>query len=335
MKVRRTFHTIDTHTGGEPTRNVVGGMPNVPGTTMKDKMLYMRERQDWIRRTLTYEPRGSEVMSGTVITPPCDPSADVGVLYFEVGGWMPMCGHDTIGVATALVESGMIEAEEPVTTLTLDTAAGLVRLSIQVEDGQAKSVSFENVPSLVLKQDAVLHTPEYGEITLDIVYGGNIYAILPASSVDLTLLPENNRTIVSVGKHIKELVNREISVVHPELSFMDHVTHVEFYEGPSESGHVVRNAVVIPPGAIDRSPCGTGTSAKMAVLYAKGLLGIGEPFVHESIIGSRFQGRIVGTSTVAGHLAVIPEVTGRAFITGIHTFVIDPDDPMPHGFLLG
>jgi proline racemase len=335
MKVRRTFHTIDTHTGGEPTRNVVGGIPNIPGTTMKDKMLYMKEQQDWIRQTLTYEPRGNEVMSGTVITPPCDPSADVGVLYFEVGGWMPMCGHDTIGVATALLESGMVAVEEPVTTLTLDTAAGLVRVSVQVEDGMAKSVSFVNAPSLVLRQDAVLYMPEYGEIILDIAYGGNIYAILPASSVGLTLLPEHSRAIISVGNCIKELVNRDISVVHPELPFMDHVTHVEFYEGPSESESVVRNAVVIPPGAIDRSPCGTGTSAKMAVLYAKGLLGVGESFVHESIIGSRFHCRIVETSAVAGHPAIIPEVTGCAFVTGIHTFVIDPDDPMPHGFLLG
>lgn len=335
MKIRRTFHTIDTHTGGEPTRNVVGGIPNVPGSTMKDKMLYMREHADWIRQTLTYEPRGNEVMSGTVITPPCDPSADVGVLFFEVGGWMPMCGHDTIGVATALVESGMVDVEEPVTSLTLDTAAGLVRLTIQVTDGRAKSVSFENAPSLVLKQDVVLHVPEYGEITLDIAYGGNIYAILPASSVGLTLLPENNQSIISAGKRIKALLNSEISAVHPELSFMDHVTHVEFSEESSEPGHVVRNAVVIPPGAIDRSPCGTGTSAKMAVLYAKGLLGVGERFVHESIIGSRFTCRIVGTSTVAGHPAVIPEITGRAFVTGIHTFVIDPDDPMPYGFLLG
>ena len=146
MKIRRTFHTIDTHTGGEPTRNVIGGIPSIPGATMREKMLYMRDRQDWVRRTLTYEPRGNDVMSGTVVTPPCDPAADVGVLFFEVGGWMPMCGHDTIGVATALVESGMVEVTEPVTHVTLDTAAGLVRVSVQVEDGCAKGVTFVNAP---------------------------------------------------------------------------------------------------------------------------------------------------------------------------------------------
>lgn len=335
MKIRRTFHTIDTHTGGEPTRNVIGGIPAIPGATMRDKMLYMRDRQDWIRRTLTYEPRGNDVMSGTVVTPPCDPAADVGVLFFEVGGWMPMCGHDTIGVATALVESGMVEVTEPVTHVTLDTAAGLVRASVQVEDGRAKDVTFINAPAMVLKHDVSVQAPDFGTITLDIAYGGNIYAILPASSVGLSLLPGNNRAIIDTGNHIKDIVNGQIPVAHPQLAFMDHVTHVEFYEEPAEPGAPTRNAVVIPPGAIDRSPCGTGTSAKLAVLHAEGLLGVDELFVHESIIGSRFTCRIAGTTEVAGIPAVIPEITGRAYVTGIHTYVIDPEDPMPHGFLLG
>lgn len=335
MRFRKTFHTIDTHTGGEPTRNVIGGIPFIPGSTMEEKMLYMRDHKDWVRRTLTYEPRGNDVMSGTVITPPCDSRADLGVLFFEVGGWMPMCGHDTIGVATALIESGMVEVSEPETSIILDTAAGLVALTIKVEDGSAKSVTFTNAPAMVLKQDVSIQSPKYGEIKLDIAYGGNIYAILPASTVGLSLNPENNSVIIEVGNHIKKLVNKQVSVVHPELTFMDHVTHVEFYENPSDPGKAIRNAVVIPPGAIDRSPCGTGTSAKLAVLYAKGLLQINELFIHESIIGSRFQCRIIDTTVVAGIPSVIPEITGQAHITGIHTYVIDPDDPFPNGFKLG
>ncbi len=335
MKIRRTFHTIDTHTGGEPTRNVVGGIPNIPGKTMSEKMLYMKEHKDWIRKCLTYEPRGNEVMSGTIITPPCNPNADVGVLYFEVGGWMPMCGHDTIGVGTALVESGMIEVEEPLTNVVLDTAAGLVSLEIEVKDGSAKSVTFVNAPAFMYKKDAVIKTEDYGEVKADIAYGGNFYAILPAEAVGLEITPNNSKQIIEAGIKIKEALNSQIKVIHPELSFMNHVTHVEFYENLSEKPLTVRNAVVIPPGAIDRSPCGTGTSAKLAVLHAKGMIGENELFIHESIINSRFYCEIVGLSEVAGIPAIIPKVKGRAFVTGIHTYIVDPEDPMYEGFLLG
>lgn len=334
MRIKKTFHTIDTHTCGEPTRNVIGGIPKIPGKTMVEKLQYMSTEGDWVRQLLTYEPRGNDVMSGTIIIPPCNDEADVGVLYFEVGGWMPMCGHDTIGVGTALVESGMIEVTEPYTYVTLDTAAGLVKLEIEVCDNRAVKVTFINAPAFILKENAVVHTDLYGDLTMDIAYGGNIYAILPVESVGLTVSPNNGSKLIQAGNYLKDLINEQIPVCHPELSFENHVTHVEFYEHTDQEDKAVKNAVIIPPGAIDRSPCGTGTSAKLSVLAAKGLIQKGEEFIHQSIIGSQFKCKYIDDAEVAGIPAVIPEVTGKAWVTGIHTFILEPDDVFQTGFQL-
>lgn len=334
MKIQHTFQTIDTHTGGEPTRTVVRGFPHVPGKTMQEKMVYMMENGDWMRQLLCYEPRGNDVMSGTLLTEPCSPEADIGVLYFEVGNWMPMCGHDTIGVATALVEAGLVNVTEPVTHLTLDTPAGLVRLEVQVEDGQAKSVSFVNAPAFVMARDAHVHSEKFGDVVMDIAYGGNIYAILPAASVGLDVDPKNASALIAAGCALKDEINAQVKVQHPELPMENHVTHVEFYQPGAKPGDPIRNAVIIPPGAIDRSPCGTGTSAKCAVLAAKGLLRPGESFVHESIIGSRFTCQYLADAQVCGAPAIVPKVTGRAWVTGINTYMIAPDDPFPLGFQL-
>lgn len=334
MKIKKTFHTIDTHTCGEPTRNVLGGIPKIPGKTMIEKLEYMSTEGDWVRQLLTYEPRGNEVMSGTIITEPCREEADFGVLYFEVGGWMPMCGHDTIGVGTALIESGMVEIEEPYTHVTLDTAAGLVRLKIEVKDNTAISVTFVNAPAFVMAEDAVVKTEEYGEVQMDIAYGGNIYAILPASSVGLSVEPKQASKLIAAGNRLKTYINEQIHVVHPEIPFENHVTHVEFYEPSGQEDGAVKNAVIIPPGAIDRSPCGTGTSAKLSVLAKKGKIQLGESFIHQSIIGSQFKCTYLGNAEVSGIPAVIPEVTGKAWVTGIHTFVLDPDDIFPMGYQL-
>ena len=334
MKIRRAFQTIDSHTVGEPTRTIVGGIPVIPGSTMSEKMLYLRDEADWIRQVLMYEPRGNEVMSGAVLTTPCTPGADIGVIYIEVGGYLPMCGHDTIGVSTALVEAGMVPVSEPYTHINLDTPAGLVKVKVLVSDGVAKEVSFTNVPSFVMKKDVTVDVPEYGKITLDISYGGNVYAILPAERVGLTVAPENSRKLIAAAAPVKKAVNEQVKICHPEKSYINEVTHVEFYGPPSVKGASVKNAVVIPPGAIDRSPCGTGTAAKMALMHARGQLAIGEEFVHESIIGSIFKCRILEETTESGIPAIVPEVTGSAYITGMHTFFIDPDDPFPRGFQL-
>ena len=334
MKIKKTFHTIDTHTCGEPTRNVLGGIPKIPGKTMIEKLEYMSTEGDWVRQLLTYEPRGNEVMSGTIITEPCREEADFGVLYFEVGGWMPMCGHDTIGVGTALIESGMVEIEEPYTHVTLDTAAGLVKLKIEVKDNTAVSVTFVNAPAFVMEENAVVKTEEYGDVQMDIAYGGNIYAILPAASVGLSVEPKQASKLIAAGNKLKTYINEQIHVVHPEIPFENHVTHVEFYEPSGQEDGAVKNEVIIPPGAIDRSPCGTGTSAKLSVLAKKGKIQLGESFIHQSIIGSQFKCTYLGNAEVSGIPAVIPEVTGKAWVTGIHTFVLDPDDIFPTGYQL-
>lgn len=334
MKIKKTFHTIDTHTCGEPTRNVIGGIPKIPGETMVEKLEYMSTEGDWIRQLLTYEPRGNDVMSGTIITAPCRKEADFGVLYFEVGGWMPMCGHDTIGVGTALIESGMVEIQEPYTYVTLDTAAGLVKLKIEVKDNTAVGVTFVNAPAFVMEEDAVVKTKEYGDVKLDIAYGGNIYAILPAASVGLHIDPKEASKLIAVGNKLKTYINEQIKVVHPEIPFENHVTHIEFYEPSEQEDGAVKNAVIIPPGAIDRSPCGTGTSAKLSVLAKKGKIHLGESFIHQSIIGSQFTCKYLADAEVAGRPAVIPEVSGKAWVTGIHTFILDPDDIFPMGYQL-
>lgn len=334
MKIKKTFHTIDTHTCGEPTRNVIGGIPHIPGSTMVEKLEYMSTEGDWLRQLLTYEPRGNDVMSGTIITTPCREEADFGVLYFEVGGWMPMCGHDTIGVGTALVEAGMVDVKEPYTYVTLDTAAGLVKLKIEVKDSVAVSVTFVNAPAFVMKRDAVVKTEEYGDVKMDIAYGGNIYAILPAASVGLKIDPKYASRLITAGNRLKEYINRQIPVAHPEIPFENHVTHVEFYEPTGQEDGAVKNAVIIPPGAIDRSPCGTGTSAKLSVLALKDKIHKGESFIHQSIIGGQFTCKYLDDAEVAGIPAVIPEVTGKAWVTGIHTFILDPDDIFPTGYQL-
>ncbi len=334
MRIRKTFHTIDTHTEGEPTRTVVGGIPVIPGKTMQEKMVYMMEKQDWIRKVLTREPRGNDVMSGTILTTPCTPGTDIGILFFE-GGWMPMCGHDTIGVSTALVESGMVEVTEPYTYINLDTASGVVKVKVEVKDNVAKRVTFTNAPAFVMARDVDVETKEFGKVHLDIAYGGNPYAILPASALGVKVAPENAKEIIAKGNLLKKYINEQVKIQHPELPFVNKVTHVELSDEPTNPEATLKNAVVIPPAAIDRSPCGTGTSAKMALLAAKGQLKKGELFVHESIIGSLFHCQIVGEAEVGGIPAIIPEVSGRAFVTGIHTFMIDPDDPFPEGFELG
>ena len=335
MKISRVFSAIDTHTGGEPTRTIIGGLPYIPGKTVVEKMTYLKENMDWVRTSLMFEPRGHSVMSGVILTEPTHPDADIGVIFIETGGYLPMCGHDTIGVSTALVETGMVNVEEPVTHITLDTPAGLTRVSVNVKDGVAKSVSFKNIPSFVFSEDVEVDIPKFGKIRMDVSYGGNVYAILPAKSVDIVISPENASEIINKGKIIRDAVNAQVPIQHPERGFINSCTHVEFFSEPTGSEAHVKNAVFFADSGIDRSPCGTGTSAKVATLYAKGRLKINETFVHESIIGSIFTARVVEEVQVGPYSAVIPEVTGSAYITGIGQFFIDPDDPHRNGFLLG
>ena len=337
MRIKRAFQTIDTHTGGEPTRTVVGGIPVIPGNTMSEKMLYLKEHCDWIRETLMHEPRGNDVMSGAILTTPCMPGADIGVVYTEVGCYLPMCGHDTIGVATALVEAGMVEVTEPVTTIRIETPAGLIHTTVEVRDSVAKSVAFANVPSFVMARDIDVEVPGYGAVRLDVSYGGNPYAIVAAERFGLTVEPQNASKLIAVAQLVRAAVDEQHPIRHPDpaLSYIDRCSHVEFYGPPTHPEAHAKNAVVILPGAIDRSPCGTGSAAKLALMHARGEIRTGEVFVHESIIGSLFYCKVLETAEVAGIPAVVPEIKGSAYVTGMHTFVIDPDDPFPHGFQLG
>ena len=334
MKISRVFTSIDTHTGGEPTRTITGGIPHIPGNTIVEKMKYMKEHWDWIRTSLMFEPRGHNVMSGVILTEPTHPDADVGVIFIETGGYLPMCGHDTIGVSTALVETGMVRVTEPVTHITLDTPAGLTRVRVDVKDGQALQVTFQNIPSFVMARDAKVEVPGMGIITLDVSYGGNVYAIVPAEAAGIVIGPDQASRIIEAGRVIRDAVNRQISIRHPEKDFISECTHVQFTGPPRNPLATFQNAVFFADNGIDRSPCGTGTSARAAALFTRGKLGLHQEFIHESIIGSLFRCRVVEQTRVGSYSAIVPEVTGSAHIMGMNQLFIHPDDPLRHGFLL-
>lgn len=333
MKAQRIFTTIDTHTGGNPTRTVISGLPKLEGATMSEKMLYMEEHYDWIRMFLMNEPRGHGVMSGALLTDPCHPEADIGVIYIETGGYLPMCGHDTIGCCTALIEAGLIEVQEPFTYLNLDTPAGLIKVTVKVEGGQAKEVTFANAPSFLLKS-LEIEVDGIGQISCDIAYGGNFYGIIDARTLNLPLLPENASSIINQAITIRKAINESVEVVHPAFPFIRGLTHIEFFTDPVDVRADLKNTVVVPPGGIDRSPCGTGTSAKLATMYHRGEIGQHEEFVYESIVGTLFKARVVEETTVEEVPAVINEVTGSAWLMGMHRFYYNERDAQREGYLL-
>lgn len=314
-----------------PTRIVVSGITGIPGKTMEDKMVYMREKQDWIRKFLLSEPRGSKVMSGAILTEPVTPGADIGLLFME-GSWMPMCGHDTIGACTAIIDTGMIDAVEPYTTIRIDTAAGIVEARVRVENGKSKEVSFVNIPSFVLKKGVTIETKEYGLLTLDISYGGNFYAILPAADVGLEIDFRFYNELIHAGGVIRDAIWEQVPISHPEKPFINRVNHIEFI-GPAKNKKCYnQNVVIILPGDCGRSPCGTGTSARSAQLYLQGKIKLGEEFYHESMLGQYFKCRVIKETKVGNLPAVIPEITGSAYLMGMSTFLLDTDDPFPNGF---
>lgn len=333
MNFQRLFSTIDTHTGGNPTRTVISGLPNLRGNTMSEKMLDMKNNYDWIRKFLMNEPRGHSVMSGALIVEPCHPDADVGVIYIETGGYLPMCGHDTIGCCTALVETGLIEVKEPYTFIKLDTPAGLIEVKIKVSNGKAEEVTFSNVPSFLLKSIEI-DVEGIGTVNCDIAYGGNFYGIIDARELNLELSTENATSIIEKAIKIRNKINENEEVVHPEFPFIKGLTHIEFFTNPVHPEATLKNTVVVPPGGIDRSPCGTGTSAKLATLYCKKEIEIGEIFVHESIVGSLFRARVLKETKIKDIKAVITEITGSAWIMGMHKFIYNEKDPLKEGYLI-
>lgn len=335
MRFKRVISAVDSHTEGEPARVVTGGVPPIPGNTFQEKWLWARENLEDVRTMLMFEPRGGSHYSGSIITAPSTPGADFGIIFIEVSGFLPMCGHGTIATATVLVEMGMVEAREPVTELTLDTPAGLVKASVRVEDGVARDVTIQNVPSFVLHRDLTVDVPRLGKVTLDIAYGGNFYAIVPAEPLGLELIPECYRQVIDYGTLIRDAIYEQVEVQHPENPAINRCTHVRFVGRPHSPKANGRNSVLYSAEGIDRSPCGTGTSAEMALRYARGEQKLGEEFVSESIIGSTFYGRLIEETRVGPYPAVVPTIRGSAYITGLQQFVLDPRDPWPGGFTLG
>lgn len=331
MQSKLMFTAVDSHTEGMPTRVITGGVGVIPGTTMNDKRLYFMEHLDHIRLFLMNEPRGHAAMSGAILQAPTREDADWGVVFIEVSGCLPMCGHGTIGVATVLVETGMVEVMEPVTTIRLDTPAGLVIARVAVSDGHADSVTFENVPSYSVRLDATVEVPGYGTVPYSLAFGGNFYAMVDLDAVGLQFDRDNQQEILAAGLAIMDAINATDPPRHPEIDGVDHCHHVEFIAPGSTAQHS-RHAMAIYPGWFDRSPCGTGTSARMAELWARGELALDRDFVNESFIGSSFTGRLVRETTVAGIAAVVPTITGRAWVTGIGQYLLDPADPFPTGF---
>jgi proline racemase len=335
VRLNRVLSAVDTHTAGSPERVVVSGLPPIPGDTMIAKARSLRDNMDHLRTLLVHEPRGHGNMYASLIVPPTIPEAHVGVLFLEVGGYPTMCGHGTIAICTVLVETGVVEAREPTTEIALDTPAGLVRAMVAVKAGEVQSVTIRNVPSFLYKADTNVDVPGLGRVTVDIAYGGNFCAILPAETVGLEVVPEAALDLISHGTAIWEAVNEQVEVRHPLEPGIDCVNYVQFYGPATVSQATVKNAVIAPPTSLDRSPCGTGTSARMAALHARGKLGLNEEFVHESIVGSLFSARLVAETQVQEYNAVVPTITGSAYITGFHQFVLDPRDPFQAGFLLG
>ncbi|MET9955120.1 proline racemase family protein [Streptomyces sp. NPDC006339] len=334
MRTRHVYHAVDSHTEGMPTRVVTGGVGVIPGATMVERRLHFIEHLDHLRTLLMYEPRGHAAMSGAILQPPTRPDADYGVLFIEVSGLLPMCGHGTIGVATVLVETGMVPVTEPVTTVRLDTPAGLVSVDVRVEDGAATAVTLTNVPAFTVGLDLKAEVPGHGTVTYDLAYGGNFYAFVELDSLGLPFDRSRKEELLAAGLALMDAVNKGPDrPVHPADPAQAGLKHV-YLAAPGSDARRSRHAMAIHPGWFDRSPCGTGTSARMAQLHARGLLPLDTDFVNESFIGTEFTGRLVGETTVADRPAVVPTVTGRAWITGTAQYFLDPADPFPGGFLL-
>jgi proline racemase len=301
---------------------------------MAEKLAYAEGHLPWAPRFLLLEPRGHKDMFGAILTPPCSPGADIGVVFMDNQGYEPMCGHAVIGATTTVLETGMFPMQEPETLVTLDTPSGLVRAYAAIEDGRVASVSFQNVPSFVYRSDVLLDVPDLGALTIDVVFGGLFFVFVDARQVALDLVPANATRLADLGMRILSAANQSIEVRHPELPHIDRIIDLRFYVEPGTAGADSRNVVILGDHMVDRSPCGTGTSAETALRHAQGRLHVGESFVTESIIGTRFTGEVAAETQVDDFPAVIPRITGGAYLTGFHHFVLDPADPFPAGFRL-
>ena len=334
MEIRRMITTIDAHCGGEPLRIVTAGLPPLAGATMLERRRYLREHLDDVRRLLMFEPRGHPDMYGCVLTPPVSAGADLGVLFMHNEGYSTMCGHGVIALVTALLETGVLPVREPETAVALDTPAGPVSARAEVAGGRVRRVTFANVPSFVYARDVRVELPGLGPVRADVAFGGAFYAVVEAATLDLAVRPVQVKRLTEAGARIAERVAAELPIRHPRADDLGFLYGTILWDRPERGPADARNVTVFADAQVDRSPCGTGTSAVMALRHAEGRLKLGEPFVHESIVGTRFGGRLVASARVGPYEAVIPEITGSAHLTGFHQFVVDPEDPLAEGFVL-
>ncbi len=347
MRFSNMIQAVDAHACGEHGRVIVGGVLDVPGKTMFDKMIHLQTHGDDLRKRMLREPRGYPAANCNLILPPTHPEADAGFVIMEQVEYPGMSGTNTICVTTVLLETGMLPMREPVTEITLEAPAGLIRVRADCTNGKVKQVTFKNVPAFATHLDTKIEVPHLGTTTVDVAYGGMFYVIADATQFGLRLTPDEGRDITRISEMIKAATQDQLPVVHPDQPGFAGVTIAELSAPPTHPHAHLKNAVTVSTGkldwdrpstwtgAIDRSPCGTGTCAKMATLYAKGKLKLNEDFRHEGILGTIFTGRLIEETKVGKYNAVVPTLSGQAWITGFASYVLDPEDPFPDGFTVG
>ena len=326
--------TIDTHTGGEPFRVITSGFPTLKGNSILEKRRYVKNHFDHLRTALMWEPRGHADMYGCIVTPPVSDGADFGVLFLHNEGFSTMCGHGIIGITKVAVETGLVPLKSPETTVVIDTPAGKIISHAKVCEGFVQHVRFENVPSFVFSMNDTIEIPDLGNISYDIAYGGAFYAFVKAEDVGLRIMPEDTTKLIETGMAIKRAIMASRSVVHPFEKDLSFLYGTIFIGPPRSEGAYSSNVCIFAEGEVDRSPTGTGVSARMALHFAKGDISIDQSLVIESIIGTTFSGRVLKQVSYGPYQAVIPEVEGTSYITGKHAFLIDPCDPLKDGFIL-
>jgi proline racemase len=347
MRLDPIITAVEAHAGGEPGRVIIGGVHDVPGATMLQKRDHLRDHGDRLRRLMLREPRGYPALCANVVLPPTDPAADAGFVIMEQAEYPAMSGSNTICTATVLIEELMVPVTEPISELVLEAPAGLIRVTAAVRGGKARSITFENVPAFALYLDAPVEVPDLGTVQVDVAWGGMFYALTDAAALGFRLTPDEGRELVRIGEMIKAAARQQIPVAHPEQPELSGVSIIALTAPPAAPGAHARNTVVVSSGTLDwsrpesftgvldRSPCGTGTCARMAVMHARGELAIGQDFVHEGILGTTWTGRLLRETTVGPYAAVVPQLTGSAWITGRTQYVVDEDDPFPEGFTVG
>jgi 4-hydroxyproline epimerase len=327
----KKFFCIDAHTCGNPVRLIAGGAPLLIGNSMMEKRLHFLQEFDWIRKGLMFEPRGHDMMSGSILYPPHDPQNDIGILFIETSGCLPICGHGTIGTVTIAIEEGLVQPKT-LGHLRIETPAGIVLIDYIQEGKKVKSVKLTNVKSFLAAENIIVSCPDLGDISVDVAYGGNFYAIVDPQPNFPGIEYFTADQLISWSRVCRKLINQSNEFVHPENPYIKGLSHLLWTGKTIDADSTARNAVFYGDKAIDRSPCGTGTSARMAQWYAKGKLRKGDPFIHESIIGSKFTGRIEEETIINGKPAIIPSIEGWAMVTGYNTIIIDGEDPYAHGF---